>query len=285
MTLLAFSLVLVSAVVHASWNLLSKRVQGGAAFVWACACVTAVCYLPLALWAFARQPYFEGSYLGWMLGSAILHTVYFILLQRGYRSGDLSVVYPLARGTGPMLSTAAAVLFLGEQPTPLALVGAGMIGLGVIILTSNPAKFRQKGVQTALGYAFLTGLVIAAYTLWDKQAVSAALIPPLVYDWGNNVLRGVLLTPYALRQRDELRRHWREHRRELFGVALLSPLSYILVLTALTFSPVSYIAPAREISILIGTLMGTRLLNEGDSQRRLFAAGVMVLGVIGLALG
>jgi len=283
MTLLALALVLSSAVVHASWNYLSKRVQGGAGFIWLMSCVTFVLYAPLALIVFLTNP-FQISYLGWMMGSAILHIFYFILLNRGYRTGDMSLVYPLARGTGPMISTLAAIVFLGERPTVVGVFGALLIGVGVVILTANPDKIKNVNARCALRYALLTGVVIALYTLWDKQAVSAALIPPLLYDWGNNALRILFLTPYALTHRDEVRHHMRVHRWETFGVALLSPLSYILVLTALTFSPVSSIAPAREISILIGTFMGAKLLAEGDSSRRLAAASVMLVGIVVLAL-
>jgi uncharacterized membrane protein len=283
MTFLALVLVLTSAVIHASWNFLSKRVNGGAGFIWLVSCGTFILYTPLALWML-RTNTVDSRQIGWMAVSAVLHVTYFILLNRGYRTGDMSLVYPLARGTGPMLSTTAAIFLLGERPTIVAVFGAVLIGVGVIILTLNPDKLQNVNTRSALMYAFMTGFIIALYTLWDKQAVTAAMIPPLLYDWGNNTLRMGIMTPYALLHRDEIRHHLRVHRREIFGVALLSPLSYILVLTALTFSPVSYIAPAREISILIGTLMGTQLLLEGDKRRRLTASTVMLVGIIALAL-
>jgi drug/metabolite transporter (DMT)-like permease len=128
-------------------------------------------------------------------------------------------------------------------------------------------------------------VIIAGYTLWDKRAVSALGIPPLLYDWCGNLGRVLILTPLALGRPGEVRRLWREHRREVLVMAVLTPLSYILVLTALVFTPVSYVAPAREISILLGTVMGARLLAEGDSARRLVAAGAMVVGVAALAIG
>lgn len=286
MTELALILVLASAMIHATWNLLAKRVAGGAGFIWLVTLLNGILYAPLALaLVFIQRPTIEGPQLVFILGSSCLHIAYFILLTRGYKAGDLSLVYPLARGTGPMLSTLAAIAFLGERPTPVALVGAAFIGLGVFILTGDPRKFRQSGAGTAVLYALATGTVIAAYTLWDKQAVSLLAIPPLLYDWANNLGRGILLTPHALRHRDEVKWHWREHRGEALGVAILSPLSYILMLTALSFSPVSYVAPTREISILLGTLLGTRLLAEGEGSRRLAAASVMVAGVVALALG
>jgi drug/metabolite transporter (DMT)-like permease len=114
--------------------------------------------------------------------------------------------------------------------------------------------------------------------LWDKQAVSRFAVPPLILDWGSNLGRTIFLTSLPARYPRETRVEWREHRFEAIGIAVLAPLSYILVLTAMQFTPVSYVAPAREISILIGTAMGTRLLAEGDGRRRLIAALAMVLG-------
>lgn len=134
-------------------------------------------------------------------------------------------------------------------------------------------------------YALVTGTFIAAYTLWDKQAVSKYAVAPVLLDWGANLGRTFLLTPFALRHWEHTRDEWHTHRSEAVGVALLVPLSYILVLTAMEFTPVSYVAPAREISILIGTAMGTGLLAEGDARRRLVAACAMVLGIVALALG
>ncbi len=210
---------------------------------------------------------------------------YFLLLNQGYRVGDLSLVYPLARGTGPLLSSVAAISFLGERPSVIALVGALLIVGGAVILTTNLDRLRQSGAQEALLYALITGLFIAAYTLWDKQAVSHFGVVPLVLDWGANVGRALFLTPIALKYSDQAVAEWLEHKYEAIGCAVLIPLAYILVLTAMQFTPVSYVAPAREISILIGTVMGTRLLGEGDVRRRLAGACAMVLGVVALAVG
>ena len=93
------------------------------------------------------------------------------------------------------------------------------------------------------------------------------------------------MTPLALKHRNEIPATWRRAKKEIIAVALLCPLSYILVLSAMVFTPVSYIAPAREISILVAALMGTQLLAEGDAGRRLAAAGAMVAGVVCLAVG
>jgi drug/metabolite transporter (DMT)-like permease len=282
----ALTLILAAAFIHATWNLLNKRASGHATFTWVVAALSAVFYAPVAV---ATVIYWQ-AHIGWleiglMSGSAAFHTGYFVLLNEGYRAGDLSLVYPLARGTGPLLSTVAAILFLGERPSGIALAGGLMIVTGVLVLTYSPQQLSQAGARKAVAYALVTGTFIAAYTLWDKQAVSRFAMSPILLDWGANLGRSLFLTPFALRHWERARNEWRIHRFETVGVALLVPLSYILVLTAMQFTPVSYVAPAREISILIGTAMGTRLLAEGDVHRRLAAAGAMVLGVVALAFG
>lgn len=261
MTAWALTLILTAAFIHASWNLLTKRASGHATFMWLVAVLSALMYAPIA----AAMIFLGGARIGWvelgfMAGSAALHTAYFVLLNEGYRAGDLSLVYPLARGTGPLLSSIAAIAILGERPTPIALTGAGMIIAGAIALSCNPKNLSQTGARKAMSYAMITGAFIAGYTLWDKQAVSRFAVAPLLLDWGANVGRSLLLTPFALRHWTSARNEWQTHRLEAVSVAILVPLSYILVLTAMRFTPVSYVAPAREISILIGTAMGTRLL-------------------------
>jgi drug/metabolite transporter (DMT)-like permease len=286
MTAFALALVLSAAFIHAGWNFLAKRAgEGGAAFVWLFAALSSIFYAPLAAFIyFWQQPYIGALQLGFMAGSAVIHVAYFLILQRGYRVGDLSLVYPLARGTGPTLSTFAAILVLGERPTPLAIAGALLVAAGVFFLAGTAAN--SKGSRKwGVGYGLITGAIIAGYTLWDKYAVSTLLIPPLLQDYCTTLARVIMLGPVALRKWGDVQREWKIHRKEAIGVALLCPLSYIMVLTALITAPVSYIAPAREVSILIGAIMGSRLLAEGDAGRRLPAAAAIVAGVIALAVG
>ena len=127
--------------------------------------------------------------------------------------------------------------------------------------------------------------MIASYTVVDKQAVSAVLIPPILQDWGANLGRVIVMAPLAMRRREEVRAAWHHKRKAVILVALLCPLSYILVLTAMVFTPVSYVAPAREISILVAALMGAHWLQEGDVPRRIAAAAAMAIGVVALAIG
>ena len=136
-----------------------------------------------------------------------------------------------------------------------------------------------------MAFGLLTGVFIASYTLWDKYAVSDLSLSPILYYWACLFVGTLLLTPVALRDKEKVRAAWRAHQPEILGVAVLSPLSYVLILVALVFSPVSQVAPAREISILIGVLMGGRLLAEGGLRRRLVASGLMVVGIAALAVG
>ncbi len=287
MTLFALSLLLAAAFVHATWNLLLKRAAGGPAFQWLFAVLSVGLYLPAVLaWCWYRPISLSTTMVAVIAGSSVLHTLYYGVLQRGYRVGDLSVVYPLARGTGPLLAVIGAVLILGERPTAGVVAGGMLIILGVFVLSGGGAWSRRGGPsRAAVTYGVATGVVIASYTLWDKNAVSAVGIAPLLLDWGTNCGRAVLLAPVALRRRRELRGHWLRHRREALGVALLNPLAYILVLTALRITPVSHIAPAREISILIGSLMGIRLLGEGNARVRLVGAASMTVGLILIVTG
>ncbi len=265
MTTFALALVLASAVAHATWNLFAKRAGGGVPFLWLALTLAIPLYAPLALAVVVLTAPTIGPFeVLWMFVNGALNVAYFIFLQRGYRAGDLSIVYPIARGTGPVLATTAAILIFGERPTPVAIAGA---------------------VAIAVGYALLTGVTIATYTLWDKRAVSALLIPPVLYEWGANVFRALILTPAALSRWTEVKAEWTANGTAALAVASLSPLAYILVLTALAISPVSYVAPAREIGILFGVLLGARTLAEADIGRRSIAAILMVGGVIALALG
>ena len=305
MTWVALALVLFAAFIHASWNFLLKKSGGGSGLITAASALSLAVYAPIAVVATWLSDYrFHPLHLGLMFGSGVIHTAYFLLLDRAYRSGgDLSIVYPLARATGPLLTIVVAILVLGERPGPTAIGGAVLIGAAALLLAGNPFRPsafnpapegpRGEGEQReggnarhAVGFALLTGCMIATYTIWDKASVATWLIPPLLYDWGTNFFRVCVLIPWTRhRAAGSIVKAWRERRATVIAIALLSPLSYILVLTAMVFTPVSLVAPAREVSILFAALMGAHFLREGDLVRRVVAAIGMVLGIAGLALG
>ncbi|WP_433249920.1 hypothetical protein ACQPYK_03265 [Streptosporangium sp. CA-135522] len=283
----ALVLVLSSAVAHASWNLLSKQAAkaDGIVFIWLVAVASTVLWSPPAL----GYLILTGARLSWtgagvIVASTALHLGYFLLLQRGYRHGDLSMVYPIARGTGPLLASLVAILFLGEHPGPVGITGILLVGTGVLLL--GAARRPSRADLAGIGFGLATGLFIAGYTVWDKQVVSAFAVAPILLSYGGEFCRALALTPSALtaRRRDLLLPVWREHRTRVLGAAVLVPLSYLLVLIAFTFSPVSVVAPVREIGVLVAVVLGGRLLAEGDLRRRLLAAAVIVGGVVTIAL-
>lgn len=280
MDAVALTLVLTSAGLHASWNLLAKRVPGTVGPVWVYASVAAVAMTPALIVAAPRA---AGSWtptvLAFVLGSALLHIGYLLSLQRGYGRGDLSLVYPLARGSGPALAAVAAVLLLGERPGPAGLAGTALVAAAAFLLAGGGGRASAPAVRAGLA----TGAFIAAYTVWDATAVARLGATPIVYYGLSEWLRALLMAPLAWRRRAEVGRAWRAAGGSMLGVGLLSPLAYLLVLTAFQRAPVSLIAPAREVSILITVALGTGLLGEGQGLRRGVAALGMVAGVALLA--
>ncbi len=282
MSTAALGLILASAVIHASWNLLAKRAGGGAAFVWLAALVGSLIWLPISLLRgeFALVQW-QPVVVLFLLGSGVLQTLYFLTLQRGYQVGDLSVIYPLARGSGPLFAMLGAIFLLGERPTTLGLLGALLIVSGVFVIARGGAAFGLQ--RQALGYGLATGFLIAAYTLWDKVAVSRLQLPPVLYDSMSVSIRALLLLPVGLRLWPQVKTLWRTHKGAVIGVGFGSELAYILVLVAMQTTPLLYTAPLREVSILIATVMGVYLLHEGQLRSRLPAALAILLGVIALA--
>jgi drug/metabolite transporter (DMT)-like permease len=288
MTPLALAIVFVAAFTHATWNYAAKRAGGGLPFVCLSNVIGLACYAPVvAGYCYLRHPVLPVGSLLVVAGSGVLKTVYSLLLQRAYRTGDFSLIYPLARGTGPLLSTLAAIIFFGERPTPLALTGGAVIVASVFYLTGGTSLLHQSRahLRTAAAFGLASGLCIASYTVWDQRAVSHLQLPPVLYDCGTSVVMFLLLAPFAWRRRDEVAREWREHRWNAAVVGTFGAVGYVLILTAMSFTPVSYIAPAREISIVIGAFFGAKLLGEAEARRRMLAAGGMAAGIIALALG
>lgn len=287
-SLTTLALVLASAAIHATWNLWAKQVGPAArtgTLMWLLVAISAVAYAPFALLFAARSGWRpDAAALVLVVGSGLIHVVYFWLLLRGYRHGDLSLVYPVARGTGPLLASLAAIAIFVEPPTAFSLAGLLLIVAGIVVLTWHPDPARHAKLAPALRYGLATGVLIAIYTLWDGWAVKRAGIPALVFYWAGELVRVVAFTPSALGDRAGVAALWRAQWPRVLGIALLSPLGYILILLAMRDGPVSHIAPAREISILLGAYLGGRVLGEGDRRRRLVAAAAFALGVGALAL-
>ena len=289
----ALALVLLAGLIHAGWNIAAKRAGGDARFAAFTGAVMTVFWAPLGLWlGWVQVPLWGPAEWAFIFASAVLHLVYYLVLLRGYRHADLTVVYPLARGSGPLLSSLVAIVVLGERITALGAAGiAGVVG-GVFLVAGGPGLLRatheparRERLLTGMRYGLLTGVFIAAYTVVDGYAVKALLMSPILLDYVGGVVRTAFLAPAVLRDRPAAQVLWRRQWRYAVLVGVISPVSYVLVLYAMQVAPLSHVAPAREVSMLFAALLGGHLLGEGDRALRAAGAALIAAGVMALALG
>jgi drug/metabolite transporter (DMT)-like permease len=293
MTATALALVVLAGLIHAIWNIAAKKAGGDVRFVAFAALLMMVIWAPLGLWLGWRAVPLWGK-TQWLLVtvSGILHVFYYTILLRGYRKSDLTVVYPLARGSGPLLSSVVALFLLGEHLSVLGALGVAAVVGGVFLIAGGPSLFRaaqdpakKARVVAGMAYGLVTGVFIASYTVVDGYAVKVVLMSPILVDYLANFVRLVLLLPPLLLDRAAAAAHWRVQWRHALLVAVLSPIAYVLVLFAMQAAPLSHVAPAREVSMLFAALIGGQLLGEGDRALRIFGAACIAFGVIALALG
>lgn len=289
MTFFALCLVLVAALVHATWNYYLKKANANRTFWWVVYWLTASLTLPLLL-IFNFEAFRHVTVVGWMVIalSAPIHVCYGVVLQQGYRQSDYSIVYPTARGTGPLISVLAAIFILGNEPTIWGGIGILSILISIVLLTfpglsRGPTK-AELSVKKGILWGTLTGLFIAGYTFCDAWAVQQATgLTPITFYFPSLLVRALIFTPFIV-----VKKTWHEEVKELFRsaqtrtsliiVSVGSPLAFILVLYALTLSPLAYVAPTREVGMMLGVIIGGMLLKERMSCSR-------ILGVLGMTLG
>ncbi|MFF5976482.1 EamA family transporter [Streptomyces sp. NPDC012769] len=280
MTPLVTAAVLLAAVTHASWNAIAAHIRdqllsftlitGGGALIGA---VTA-CFVPLP--AAGAWPC--------LVASAILHVGYFALLMRSFSLGDFGQVYPIARGTAPLVVTLLAAVFVAEVPDAgqlagVAVASAGLTGLALWGIRGKGARPHRP----ALLAAGATGLSIAAYTVVDGVGVRASGTPIGYVAW-LMVLQGLVVPLYTLARRGPaLAAELRPYVGRGLLAAALSFAAYALVLWAQTRAPLAPIAALRESSIIVGAAIGAVFFKERFGGPRVAAAGLMVVG-IGLML-
>ena len=282
----ALALVLTAAVLHALWNYVAKGVtEDRLLFIWTYSMLGAVLLLPVGVvWVVLSDESPSLVWVGAAAFSAALHIVYQLTLQRGYAEGDLNLVYPLARGIGPLLTFVVAVTVLGEQPGVVAGVGVALVVAGVLVISWSPRATHGNPWPGVL-WGSLTGVAIAAYTLWDSHTVTDLEVPPLPYFALNVVLQVPVLTLMARRRIPQVRHAWPRLVRPALAVAVLSSIAYLLVLVAMQQAPVSLVAAARESSIVVGALLGWLALGETRGGHRLAGSAVVAAGICAIVLG
>ncbi|MGC4366629.1 EamA family transporter [Hydrogenophaga sp. R2] len=293
MSTTAFLLIILAGLIHAGWNIVAKKAGGDSRFAFFTAVIMMVIWAPLGWWLGREElPRWGPTEWVFVAISGVLHVVYYVTLLRGYRRADLTVVYPVARGSGPLLSSLAAIVLLGEQISALGALGiAGVVG-GVFLIAGGPGLIRaahdpaaRARIHKGLYYGALTGVFIASYTLVDGYAVKVLLMSPILVDYMGNFFRVALLAPVVLRDRAAAWRLWTTQWKAALAVAAISPVAYVLVLYAMRDAPISHVAPAREVSMLFAALIGGHLLGEGDRIARLCGAICIAAGVTALGLG
>ena len=290
MSLTALILVLTAALVHATWNYFLKKANATRPFWWLVYIITAVVTVP-ALFLYDPQALSNITPIGWLVIvlSAPIHVIYGQVLQIGYKKSDYSIVYPTARGTGPLITVLSAVLILGNRPTLWGWVGIALI-LMAIVLLAMPHKEDQQTqslrIRTGIFWGSLTGCFIAGYSFCDAWAVQQATgLTPLSFYFPSIAVRAIVFAPFIVNHAD-----WKKESREILTtprllkalavVSVGSPLAYILVLYAMTMAPLAYVAPTREVGMMIGVVLGGLLLKERLSVTRMTGVIGMTLGVI-----
>ena len=283
MTGLAVALVLISAIAHASWNLMVRRSDKPELTNWMMATCGALLASPIAMYLFVTN---TPDQAGWwfILGTVILHIAYFFTLGRAYKYGDLSLVYPIARGLGLVLIPVVGVTVLDESVSILAGFGIIAIFTGVVMVGSSSGtgfrawlKPRSMFADRGVLFALITGILIAAYSALDKRGVE--YVEPIFYMFCLSLGGSVGVLPLIARSYAssefiiEIRTRW---KIGLLG-GFCQFLAYALVLSAFRLSPVSYIGPFRELAILCGVVLAVVVLKERVSRSR--ATGAMAIGL------
>ncbi len=290
MTVAAIVLVLISAVAHASWNLLAKRATRPEVFTWWMTAAGSTVFLPVAVYYFVTDPPNAAGW-GFIAATVALHTGYFFTLGRAYKHSDLSLVYPVARGLGIALIPVLGIAALGEHMSWPAAVGAAFIVGGVLSvgISGGPPGGLNRMLRGALNdvgarYAVVTGLIIAAYSIIDKQGVQH--VPPLLYMWCLSIGGGLGMLALIWRsyKPGDFSAEFRVHWKEIVLGGILQFAAYGLVLSALLLSPVSYVAPFREIGILVGVVLGFYILKERPDRTRITGAVLIAIGAALIAL-
>ena len=275
------AIVLVAAIAHASWNALVKGdddrlvtlgAVNAARFV---LCIPIVAVLPLP--AAASWPY--------LVLSAILHVGYYVFLISAYRFGDLSKVYPLARGLSPLLVAAGAFAFAGERLSPIALVGVGVACAGIASLSAEGAAMRDGNQRRGIVFAAGTAVFIASYTVTDAMGARLSGHAVSYVAWLTIIDGLPMLIAAAVLRRAALTRHLADRAWKSVAGGALQLIAYGLVVWALVLAPMAAVSALRETSVLFAALIGVKLLGEPLGRRRIAAAALVAAGIVMIEWG
>jgi drug/metabolite transporter (DMT)-like permease len=271
--LTAFLLVLAAAVLHAGWNVVLARAKDVAAATTVALCLSVLLFAPVA----AATWDVEASAIPWIAASAVLEVAYFALLTTAYGRSDLTLVYPVARGSAPVLVLAGAAL-VGATIGWIQALGVVLVGAGIVLVRGLSGEADAVGLLLALAI----GASIAGYTLVDEEGVEHAAVIP----YFELVLVPVALAALALHAaRGRMAQVRSELRWANAGASLFAFAAYAFVLAALTLASAPAVAAVRETSVLFAVGLGALVLHERVDRARALGAVVVVVGVALVALG
>ena len=283
MSLYLFGLVLAAAVCHAGWNFVARRASGNMAVLWLGNTIAFLGMTPVAIVVLGRWPDMVGTSptaIACVAVTGVIHALYFLLLGGAYQRGEISVVYPVARGSGIALTALGGNLLLGEQIAWAGALGIGAISLGILALA---VPGWRGGARHGVPLALAVGATIPAYSLIDKVGVS--VVHPVVYIWAMYGISDALLAvPVWRRFGGRLRSIARARWAASAGVGFGGMLTYLIILYAYTLGPVGYIVAARESSVVIGAGLGVAFLGERVTAWKGVGLGCVTVGLVCLRL-
>jgi drug/metabolite transporter (DMT)-like permease len=273
---LAILLVLSSGFLHSVWNLYTKRSINKQVFLWFCQLAAIIIFLPWTIIEWDNAPITSTG--GWIIvASMLLHGLYIFLLAAAFSIGDLSQVYPIMRGTSPLLVPLLGITLLNEKLSVVGWIGVLSILIGIALLSNINFKRSESSSLKAPLLALAVGICIASYIVVDKVALD--YVSPVVLNEATNIGNLLTLSWAAFHSKGiqkELSANW----RIMIGGGIIAPAGYLLFLFALHLAPVAQLAPMREIGTVFGTVMGIFILREKQGTRRLFTSILITLGVI-----
>jgi drug/metabolite transporter (DMT)-like permease len=281
MPIAAILFLLFSAVLHTAWNLLLKQSSRKYIVTWWAILLGAGLFLPILF--FTGLPIRETWSL--LLASVLVETAYFVVLSLAYREADFSLVYPLARGSAPLMIVVWSVLFLQERLTPGGMAGLGIIIFGLLMVGgSDLLAGTQTPRRSGVLLAFVLALLISIYSVIDGAAVKQT--PAFPYTILVFFLSPVLAAPLVLQRYgwQILKNELAQNTARILAIGILTVSSYLLTLAAYAMAKVSYSGAVREVSVVMGALAGWLFLGEKLARLRVWGALVIFGGILCIAL-
>jgi uncharacterized membrane protein len=273
----AFSLIMLSAVMHATWNFYTKKAAANKiATLWLGWLFAGCCSLPLAIYLTDFSS-FSWHWVPYIILTAIIHALYLLMLGHSYSIGEMSLIYPLARGFG-ILVTVMIVLSTGmDSISPRGSFGIFLLAAGILLVAVKRIRDLEK--RAAMKAALMVGLCVSAYSIVDKMSIE--YIPPIFYISIMFTTTTFLLVPFMVKKLGaQTRVVWNKHKLYSAMIGVVSMFTYLLILFALQSSPTAYVVALREVSIVFGSILGMWILKEESNKRKLIGIIVILMGAV-----